>query len=1306
MAARKEAPVLEQNVEGTNVQIGDNNVILHKNGSSSEDDEYDKGFPSLPSRANAHQIDADGKAGHVSEKQLLDSKVHSSFTDAGKVTQSTKPKRSYSQVTQTFTAKEATIVNYINIAQSTEQNVPPLSREESQLNEFLNAVKGFKSGHHVLVTCGAQSDAAVQNIGKVPWTVVFDFDPNSRANGLLSQAEVPIMKKRSLHIRTWRDKSVITEESTNWIFMQGIKDQPDTQTDEKFQKWKKQTQSGIDNIIIQMEKFGKSYTNYYVVVLWPLNEKLSSHVKHLMDELENLELCDFVIVVEKLANASDISESLFKQMQEDYEKRPTVFRLSTKDVCLAIHHVFKWSAANKNTKFDLPTFEPSYIGISDQQAQWLKEDLEVLYEASPYDFEYSLDKLKEETDNFYRGGNWPWYMWYETGGGQVDVERAIMKDIIGSLKQHHIEGFKSGRVTICHAPGSGGTTLAQRILWELHKDTPCVQVKLRTGSSDVANRIQLLYEKTRLPILILLDGEDEQRVDVLAHDLREIVFVILYVKRYPYPMEGKRNSKSCFWLKRFVTKQESINIAHKFLHQCETEGTKAAVEKLHYEVETGRSEHEIFEFGLATYKHHYKGVESYVNGFLQLENNSENKLLPWQYALGILSLVYFYGQMAMPCKFFSKLLEYSLLTIDDFPLEMDALIMKDTTDGRANMVRISHYLVAKEILEQILSRPLPRGDRVEELCHTAKRKLEPFAVNFIRLAAKSGAERSAGIIENIMTHTFISRDNKTAGETDLVERPRYKPQFAQILHDVSSQAPYTERFRILEELVKSFPNEPQFLAHLGRLYSLCRPEDEYSTEKCFIKALDICDKEIGGLAIDDITRTMRRTLMHIYHMYGTMFLTRVSKYTGKSFGDKPLRNVSDDKVKKTLNELFPMVQNACSYFSKCREVTPTGLEESHGFLGEIKIRLMFCDFVFRRNSYVDMYNLIHQFEDSEIADFVEDTISIVDELVLECLSVVDPAKIEQELQYCQTWFASLFKTHKPWNVVFRTQETVKSRRLQITARKLLYQKKKIFGVLEEVTSSSDIEFIVKNYEANFKDIHDNGIESPRKAIDLDYREWLFAIRHKHLRITYTLEDVLKQVRLWHEKVQTPSSRFYLFILCSLLGFRGNTALLIEAQQHKDDLLKQSKYVTKPKYPREMLGSGSGICCLTPGTRFFGLIEGREIKGNFNSDSVKVMIGTICGPNDKPAAGYIRLDLGQDHLIGVNVFFVPVRSDMKGPAYADMRVEFYVGFSIAHGYEAYNVRQLKKMRCRKCGMYLEVRSKSHTKCKCGEGIKSE
>lgn len=1303
---------VKQNIRGKNVMVGDDNTLIDTQGSAPKYDEID--FPSL----SPTKEDGEGNQRNIQSAVTVFHDTQNNTSDVCTETGSQQkmgaiPKRSFAQVTQHIQAKE--IVNVININQSGEETVPKLSNIESEMKKFLNAVKDFKYGHLILVADNMEPNVNIQSLGLVPWTFIFDFDPKSRSSGLLSQAETVIKGKRSLHINTWQDKCSITDQSCHWMFLKGTKEQPDSKTKEEFSNWKKQTRTGLQHITEQLQKFGESYTEYYVVIFWPANENMSLHVKHLVSKLEETDLCKFVIVSDNQGNSgcesnSDL-QSLLRELSD--ENQPTIIRLGVDDICTAINRHFVNGVSDKSTKYSLPTHDSAELTIiNGHHVQWLREGLEVLYETSPYEYEGSLDELQKQSDEFFRGGNWPWHMWYETDAGYVDVTRDIMKDILESLRKKHIDVYRSGRVTLCHMPGSGGTTLAQRIMWELRTVTPCAQVKLRTPSSDVASRAEFLYDRTRRPILLLLDGEDEQRVELLMRDLREICCVVLYVKRYPYPMEKKHNSENRFWLKGFVSKQEARKIADKYLRLCDTESKQKLVRKIEKEVAMGKTDHAIFEFGLAVYRHEYKGIESYVKGFLQLEDMFDGEMLPWQQALAILSLVYFYGQTAMPCKFFSEMLEIDhLLHPDDFPDEMKALIVRDTNDGRINVVRISHYLVAKEVLEQVLSGPIPRGVRCEELCDTAKRKLEPFAVSFIRHAGRKASEQPSNMMVKIMTRTFICRDNKTAGETDVIDtnrRRRFK--FAQIVLDVSARAPFTERFHIFEELTRSFPQEAQFQAHLGRLFSLCRPEEEASAEKCFKKAIEICEDEIGDLPIEDIPHTTRLTLMHIYHMYGSMFLARVSKYTGKHLGQRPKRTVSNEKIEQTTRILFEMVKMTCEYFTKCRNVTPVGLEDDLGFIGEITIRLMFCDFVYRRNSKGDIYDFINKYEDDEIAGFVEDCISAIDGLILECLSIVDPDKIEKELLNLQPWFASLFRIDRPGRVICRTKDNLKSRRIQIAARKLMYEKKKIFGVLEEVTNKSDIEFIVKEYEKNFVDIHDNGVESSRQAIDLDYREWIFAIRHKLFGFDYAVEDVLQKVRLWHEKVKTPNSRLYLFILCSLMGFGTNeipknTQLLIEAKQLKEELLKQSKKVVKPKHPREWLGTGLGIRRLTPERRFFGFIDGRTIKGTFAKQALDTRVGTILEPNDKPASGYISLDLGEDNLISVNVFYVPALTEMKGQAFAGTRVTFFLGFSMAHGYEAYQVEPVKTTKCKKCGRYVELQN-SLTKCKCGEIIKAE
>jgi hypothetical protein len=158
--------------------------------------------------------------------------------------------------------------------------------------------------------------------------------------------------------------------------------------------------------------------------------------------------------------------------------------------------------------------------------------------------------------------------------------------------------------------------------------------------------------------------------------------------------------------------------------------------------------------------------------------------------------------------------------------------------------------------------------------------------------------------------------------------------------------------------------------------------------------------------------------------------------------------------------------------------------------------------------------------------------------------------------------------------------------------------------------------------------------------------------------------------------------------------QGDSTVLFDAQNTKEDMLKRSKYVTKPRYPREWLGkTGNNIRQLVSGLRFFGQIEGRDIKLGIDFDTLEVQKGTICAPNDKPAGGYINLDLGPRNRVPVKVFFVPVRSEgnLKGSSYKHHRVEFLLGFSLSHGYEAFNVRLIEHTKCPQCQNNVEKRS---------------
>lgn len=308
--------------------------------------------------------------------------------------------------------------------------------------------------------------------------------------------------------------------------------------------------------------------------------------------------------------------------------------------------------------------------------------------------------------------------------------------------------------------------------------------------------------------------------------------------------------------------------------------------------------------------------------------------------------------------------------------------------------------------------------------------------------------------------------------------------------------------------------------------------------------------------------------------------------------------------------------------------------------------------------------------------------------------------MDENVKQCIRWHSALFNKGKKYADRKCTHDA-KSRRFEIAKVKMKYCQTESYGTLEHVDDSNDVQFIVQEFEKNFKDYENKSAEilPTKRAMDLDYREWLLAIRHRLFEESYSVGKVLQQVQLWHDTLHTPHSLFYLFVIKSLYGIgncqsQGDTALLQDAQHTKEEMIKRSKHVRKPRYLTEWLGKPeNNIRQLVSGHRFFGQVEGRDIKIGSELDTLEIWKGTICSSNDKSAGGYIDLDLGPDNRVPLKVFFVPARSagNLKGSGYISSRVEFVIGFSHSHGYEAFNVRVMEYEKCTKCKKNVEKRT---------------
>jgi len=1166
------------------------------------------------------------------------------------------------------------------------------SKTKTKQEEFklTQEVINFENDECVLLVDKVDFVENIDALGLVKWKTVFDFDPDSWKTGLHARIKKHIEKKAVLKYTSWQDTKVtITETSVTWIGVMGISNQISTMAELGDKEWRQTTRNGLDRQIDQLERYAENNTDLKVVVVWPENDKKVKHFHKIIDRL--MEISDIHILVflppkgQRTDDEHDILEFLGKK------DNLSLIRLELNELCDVIRHDCKPTPSLHEVQYGLPTSEGTFNStIKDKDSLWLKEVLDVLFIDNVTGVEYTPQQLLEQERNFYRGGTLPWSAWYDLQKLNFTVERDIEWRLVEYLKSKHIKICKSGIVNLFHNPGAGGTTLAQRVLWGLRQQLPCVQIKHNVDCTikEVVDRIQFIHTKTNLPILILVDGEERQRVEMLFSSLRNHACVIfLYVQRSFQVLQQSTDNNDKFYLSSVLSNAESKTIEVQYLKQCKKDPQIKRLKDVSW-----KENPTLLDFGLAVYSYSYDGIEKYVANILNVKED-QKELLPWQTAMCYLALVYFFGQSSLPCYFFTVFSGKRIKSISDFPDDMKELIVIDENESKSNMVRVSNYYVAQEILNQLL--PFPnkhKSSRSPGLTDIAKRNLAGPAVQFVKLAGLSSKYPRSQMAQ-IMINTFISRNNTVDCEEDMGESKKWQ-RFSPLLEQASRDEPFTDRFKILNQLADSFPREAQFRAHLGRLYSICRRSEYKSAEKHLALALEIAKNQASGDQSDDEFNYLNQLdLMHIYHMYGCIILRYVARVTGKSF-DK-IKGCRD--FKQATAAIIPDIKRACEFFQESRNNTPPGCAKCICYLDEIKIRLMFCHFVHKNSGCVSLMRFVENNE-SDVSKLVQESCRAMDELFMDCYSSVDPAYMNSAVWISQRWYGILFQKMIGFSKGFAVND-VNTRKLEIVQIKMKYADQSKPGILESIKDPNEIQIIANHLGKNIDDYRkDEYAHLSKNQKENDFKEWIFVIRNPAIKEVPEIETVLHHVEFWFEDIKSPMSRFYLFVLKSLLGFgeeigTGNAELLRQALALKDEVVRYSRLVQMPRYPREWLGlPQTGFRRLYPGLRFFGQnIKDRAIR----YENLEQRKGTIMS-NDKPAGGFINLDLGPFSKATVQVFFVPARANdsdgMVGSKYKGERVEFVIGFSLHHGYDAFDVKPLRKTECPKCEIEIEALSK--------------
>ena len=448
---------------------------------------------------------------------------------------------------------------------------------DSQKNQYILAIDTVPN---VEIKC-------YSNLRSVAWKMILDFDVMSEEEGFYheftSKEEqmsnlVSMFTPAELKQSTMRSLvGQIDPRKTQWLFIKGRAGDDDDRKCEEFFNWEATAVKDINSLLrccSDPDTFDE--LKPVICLILPFTQCSQPFLQITMSRLiENFNK-------HKLTFVSVNNESLHDLC--DYSS-VQAFHLCPKILDLGLRDILGTST---DQKLRMPTSHAGVpVHLSRRQYLYIKEYLEVLYlgcEDLPEDANNSSESweqlerhLEEQRKSFLSGNEISFASLYDNHDARRQLERDIQVHVQRLLDQGLVRPIT---VEIRHSPGTGATTIARRVLWDLHSAYPCLITDVdshRSSDEDnefaskLAERISSIEEICNTPPLILIDGKKSGSIEGLSNKLSRLLQSkgkrALLLRCIRGMKESKKAQESSHVHKVFhvnVKLEESVTDLHEF----------------------------------------------------------------------------------------------------------------------------------------------------------------------------------------------------------------------------------------------------------------------------------------------------------------------------------------------------------------------------------------------------------------------------------------------------------------------------------------------------------------------------------------------------------------------------------------------------------------------------------------------------------------------------------------------------------------------------------------------------------------------